>query len=309
MARYRNDLPQLRGGLFLNDGCIETRWPQDDAEKPYFAAFVLPQDLQRCALIRTRYSRSVELAKTNGVGLIVETPTWRANSDWGERLGYSRPQLEQANRDAVALLEAIRANEADLQLVISGCLGPRGDGHAMAEPMSAAQAHDYHAAQIEVLADTEADMLCAQALDHCEEAIGIAQAAEHAQMPVAIGFSVDASGHLPGGLALREAIEQVDAQTERYPLYYLINCTHPNHAQQALLGDPGPWRERLRGLRVSALTHIEPDSAAVPGNGDPEVLASHYVQLRQQMDHLNIFGNGEANPHLSAIVRVLRAMP
>lgn len=140
--------------------------------------------------------------------------------------------------------------------------------------MSAAQAHDYHAAQIEVLADTEADMLCVQALDHPEEAIGIAQAAEHAQMPVAIGFSVDASGHLPGGLALREAIEQVDTQTERYPLYYLINCAHPSHAQQALLGDPGPWRERLRGLRVSALTHIEQDSTAVPGNGDPEVLAS-----------------------------------
>lgn len=301
MARYRNDLPQLRGGLFLNEGGIETRQPQDGSEKPHFAAFVLPenpedpqnpQDLQRCALIRTRYSRSVELAKAASVGLVVETPTWRASHDWGERFGYSRPQLEQANRDAVALLEAIRANEDDLELVISGCLGPRSDGYGVDALMSVEQARGYHAAQIKVLADTAADMLCALALDYPEEAIGIAQAAEHVQMPVVIGFKVDADGHLPSGLGLREAIEQVDAQTERYPLYYLINCAHPDHAQQALLSDPGPWCERIRGLRVNASIHTEEGPALAQGRGDFERLARDYAQLRQQFGRLNIFGAG-----------------
>ena len=29
------------------------------------------------------------IAKRHGVGIVLDTPTWRANPDWGDRLGYS----------------------------------------------------------------------------------------------------------------------------------------------------------------------------------------------------------------------------
>lgn len=38
-----------------------------------------------------------ELAKKLNVGLILETATWRANPDWGEKLGYGTEDLAEAN--------------------------------------------------------------------------------------------------------------------------------------------------------------------------------------------------------------------
>ena len=153
-------------------------------------------------------------------------------------------------------------------------------------------------------------MLCALALSYPEEAIGIALAAGYAQMPLAIGFTLQADGHLPGGLALRDVIEQVDAQTDGYPLYYLIDCAHPSHAQQALLSDCGSWQERIRGLRVRASIHRHADArqGTAPDSNDSAELASHYLQLHQQLNHLNIFG-GESGHHLVELAKTLRDRP
>jgi|GEM_PF-6868084 len=37
------------------------------------------------------------------VGFVLESPTWRANPDWGQKLGYSKAALSDVNRLAVAL--------------------------------------------------------------------------------------------------------------------------------------------------------------------------------------------------------------
>lgn len=313
MARYRHALPQLGRELFLTDGGIETTLMfHEGIALEHFAAFTLLKDPERTAVLRTCYSRYVEVARNAGMRLIIETPTWRASKDWGARLNYTELELERANREAVALIEAIRAADERLELIISGCLGPRGDAYAPGERMSVEAARAYHKAQIDILADTEADMLCALTLGYPEEAIGIALAAREAQMPLAIGFTVETDGRLPGGLALCDAIEQVDAQSACYPLYYLINCAHPSHFQALLLADAGPWRARIRGLRAnaSARSHAELDQASVLDSGDPEVLASQYVELRKQLGHLTIFGGccGTDHHHIAAMAKALRAM-
>lgn len=42
MSRYRNDLPQLKGGAFLTDGGMETTLIfHEGIELPHFASFVL----------------------------------------------------------------------------------------------------------------------------------------------------------------------------------------------------------------------------------------------------------------------------
>src|SRR5688572_22392769 len=183
MARHRNALPQLGGDLFLTDGGIETTLIfQEGLELPDFAAFHLLKDAKGEAALRKYFWTYAELAKRFGAGLVLESATWRANADWGTRLGYTRETLAQANRKTIRLLEEIRsalANEK-IEVVISGCLGPRGDGYSPDHTMSDRDAEAYHREQIETFADTAADLVTAITMNYVEEALGIARAAESA---------------------------------------------------------------------------------------------------------------------------------
>ena len=95
--------------------------------------------------------------------------------------------------------------------------------------MSVTEARDYHAAQIATFAATDADMLGAFTMNYVEEAIGITLAARAARMPLALSFTLETDGKLPSGQPLVEAIERVDAESDDYPVYYMINCAHPSH--------------------------------------------------------------------------------
>ena len=206
MARYRAALPQLTGGLFLTDGGIETTLIfHDGLELPDFAAFHLLKTPEgRDALLK--YFRAYgDIARRFGTGLILESATWRANADWGGRLGYTPDELADANRASIRLLEQIREEyeTGPSHVVISGCVGPRGDGYVANSVMSAQQAENYHREEIETFAGTAADMICAITMNYVEEAIGIARAAERAHMPVVLSFTVETDGRLPTGQTLR----------------------------------------------------------------------------------------------------------
>ena len=153
-------------------------------------------------MLRDYHGPYIETARANGYGFILDAPTWRASADWGVKLGYSNEALAAVNRDAISLMVELRdANETTgMPMVVSGTLGPRGDGYEPGELMSARQAQDYHAEQIAVFADTQADMLGAFTLTNVPEAIGIARAAKEAGMPVAISFTLETDGKLPTGM-------------------------------------------------------------------------------------------------------------
>jgi S-methylmethionine-dependent homocysteine/selenocysteine methylase len=164
MASYREALPQLTGDLFLSDGGIETTLIfLEGIELPDFAAFHLLNDPSGEAALRKYFRTYADIAARFGTGLILESATWRANADWGARLGYTPQALADANRRAIALLEEVRAEyETDrTRVVISGCVGPRGDGYVPDRAMSADEAEAYHRSQIETFADSGADMVCA----------------------------------------------------------------------------------------------------------------------------------------------------
>src|SRR3954449_11562511 len=94
MPQYRDRLPQLDADLFLTDGGIETTLIFDDGlDLPDFAAFTLLADEEgRAALVRY-LDRYAEIAQRDEVGIVMETPTWRANPDWAARQGYSAADL------------------------------------------------------------------------------------------------------------------------------------------------------------------------------------------------------------------------
>jgi len=248
MARYRSALPQLDGSLFLTDGGIETTLIfLEGLELPSFAAFDLLKSAEGEAALRKYFRTYAALARRMGAGIILESPTWRSNPDWGARLGYSREALADANRKAIRLLKEIReeVENEKTRVVISGCVGPRGDGYDPGKTMSEDVAESYHAEQIGTFAGTAADMVTAITMTTAEEGVGVARAARRAGMPAAISFTVETDGRLPTGQPLSAAIEQVDAATDAYPAYYMINCAHPSHFEGVLAaGEPVVFLER-----------------------------------------------------------------
>jgi len=293
-------LPQEDGGLFITDGGMETTLIfHEGLDLPDFASFVLLDDDAGLEALRGYYRTYLELARDRGVGIVLDTPTWRANRDWGERLGYPAEELEDVNRRAVALLEELRQPG----MLLSGCIGPRGDGYRVDSSMSADEAEEYHAPQVETFADTSADLVSALTLTYADEATGIVRAANQSGTPVVVSFTVETDGRLPSGQSLGGAIEQVDAQTAGGAAYFMINCAHPTHFEGVL--EPAPWLDRLRGLRANASkkSHAELDEAEELDEGDPAELAAAYATLRERLPNLNVVGGccGTDHRHIDAI--------
>jgi S-methylmethionine-dependent homocysteine/selenocysteine methylase len=305
----RDNLPQLGGQLFLTDGGIETTLIfHEDLDLPDFAAFHLLKTVSGEATLRKYFRTYVQLARRFGAGFILESPTWRANPDWGARLGYGFADLAQANLKAIRLLEEVRAEAADagVPMVISGNVGPRGDGYVADNAMTAAQAEDYHSRQIDTFANSAADMVCAATMNYVDEAIGVVRAARRAGMPVAILFTVETDGALPTSQTLRSAIEQTDAETDGYTSYFGINCAHPTHFEHVLTGD-GNWLRRIRALRANASvkSHAELNESTTLDAGDPSELGDQYSRLRSPLAELAVVGGccGTDDRHVEQIAR------
>lgn len=307
MALYRSNLPQLSGGDFLTDGGLETTLVfHHGIDLPCFAAYPLLMSEDGRETLRAYFKPYLETAQERNIGFVLDTVTWRANADWGERLGYSAEDLADVQRRSVAFACELREAHAAARtpVVINGVLGPRGDGYKAENRMSAREAELYHAPQIEVFHDTPADMVSAITLTYPEEAIGIVRAAQSRDLPVVISFTLETDGRLPSGDMLQEAIERVDAATGSGPVYYMINCAHPTHFDSTLATED-TWLKRIKGIRANAstLSHAELDAATELDAGDPAALGRHYQSLRQRMAQLCVLGGccGTDHRHIVAI--------
>src|SRR5690606_24995766 len=278
-------------------------------------SFILMKDETGRARLRRYYERYLEIAQAEGRGLVLESATWRASADWGSKLGYTAAALAEANRSAVELLARLRERleRPATPVVVSGCVGPRGDGYDPGQVMTAEAAEAYHVAQIAAFAESEADMIGAITMTNVPEAIGITRAAAAAGLPVAVSFTVETDGRLPTGESLREAVEAVDAATDAGPAYYMINCAHPTHFSGMLAeakSEGGAWLDRLLGLRANASkrSHAELDTAPDLDDGDPVELGGEYRELLEHLPRLTVVGGccGTDHRHIEQISRACR---
>lgn len=310
-AKYRNNLPQLSNEIFLTDGGLETTLIfHKGLDLPEFAAFYLLKDSMGAEELKQYYRQYAALAKNYEVGFILESATWRANPDWGKKLGYSEAELIEANQQAIEMLDEIRTEfeNEKTKMVISGCLGPRGDGYVPTNAMSAKEAEKYHSAQIGVFSQTNADLVTAITMNYVEEAIGIVKAAESFKMPVAISFTVETDGKLPTGQTLKDAIETVDRETGNYPAYFMINCAHPTHFEN-VLETGADWTNRIRGLRANSSTksHEELNESVTLDEGNPSELGKQHRQLFNKLKNVNVFGGccGTDHRHVEEICKAI----
>lgn len=304
---YRNRLPQLDAPVFLTDGGCETTLVfHDGFDLPDFAAFPLLGDPTGRAALDRYLDAYAEVAVRDGAGIVLESATWRASADWGARLGYDAAALDAANRDAIdQVLDARRRHQTPTTpVVVSGNIGPRGDGYVVGATMSADEARAYHASQVRTFASTDADLVTAMTMTYTDEAVGIATAAAEAGIPAVISFTVEVDGNLPSGEALGDAIAAVDRASDGHPAYYMVNCAHPTHFAH-LFADGPVWAARIGGVRANASTmsHEELDSAEDLDRGDPQDLAQRYVELRRLLPELHVLGGccGTDHEHVGAI--------
>jgi homocysteine S-methyltransferase len=308
MARYRDDLPQRSGLTFLTDGGLETDLIFNRGiDLPLFAAVDALRSTAGRRAIERYYRRYLDIAEEHGYGFILETPTWRASPDWATRLGYGPGVMDRLNAEAVEMLVRLR-DERDhaAPIVVSGQIGPRGDGYATGHRMSVDEAGEYHAQQIAWLAETDADQVTALTMNHPEEAAGVVAAAAAHGLPAVISFTVETDGRLPTGERLQEAIEQVDAVEP--PAYYMINCAHATHYEPALESGQA-WTRRIQGVRANAsrLSHAELDESETLDDGDPLEFGADCARLQGMHRHINVVGGccGTDHRHIEEVARRL----
>ena len=313
MPKYRNALPQDEDNvMLLTDGGLETSLIyRDGIDLPHFAACELLRTENGMRRLLDYYNENALVAVKAGIGFSIDSPTWRANPDWADKLGYTSAEFDEINRAGIHLAEEVRRrNENDASpMVIAGLIGPRGDGYRVGDKQTPEAAAEYHSRQIALFADTEADYIAALTLSYSAEAIGIARAAHDLGMPVVISFTVELDGRLASGESLGNAIETVDAATRAYPDYYMVNCAHPDHLPDELLDVEAAWPMRVRGIRANASrkSHEELDESTELDDGDPDELGREFGELRDRLPHLTVVGGccGTDVRHIEAIARAV----
>jgi S-methylmethionine-dependent homocysteine/selenocysteine methylase len=258
-------LIQLSAPLTVTDGGLETTLVfLHGIDLPDFAAFpLLDTEVGRAAL--TEYYRPyLDLGRRLAAPVVVDTPTWRANLDWGARLGYDATQLASVNRRAVDFVQELATNGpgGPLEHVVNGVIGPRGDGYLIGDTMSASESAEYHGLQVRAFAEAGAAMISALTMTYVDEAVGVVEAASSVGLPAVISFTVETNGVLPSGEPLGDAITSVDRATDSAPAYYMINCAHPEHFAEQLTTEAG-WLVRVKAIRANAsrCSHAELDEA------------------------------------------------
>jgi S-methylmethionine-dependent homocysteine/selenocysteine methylase len=294
--------------MFLTDGGLETTLIFHEGwDLPLFEAFTLLAGERGQAAIRAYYERYIRLAIDRGTGFVLDSPTWRANPDWAAKAGYDRHSLAAVNRDAIAIMAVLRERyeTATSPMVVSGVVGPRGDGYDASTVVSPDEAEDYHSWQVQIFRNAGADCVTAYTLTNINEAVGVARAAAETDIPCVISFTLETDGRLPTGERLEEAIEAVDAATQNGPAYYMINCAHPTHFAH-VLDEHAAWTKRVRGLRAnsSERSHAELDNSPDLDTGNPEELGRQYRDLLRRFPHINVLGGccGTDHRHVACIV-------
>jgi homocysteine S-methyltransferase len=251
----------------------------------------------------------IDVARENDSGILICTPTWRANPERLARTAF--PDVDQVSEDAVRLLTELRGQYGDFgrRVFVGGLLGCRGDCYKPEEALNADDSARFHAQQAHALAQAGADFLVAETLPAFTEALGLARAMATTGCPYLLSFVLRPSGTLLDGTPVADAIAQIDQAVSPAPTAYIANCIHPVHFEQALkvaeMARPGT-KERLIGLQgnTSRRQPEEFDGACALDAEDPDEFGEIMSRIRKQFG-TRILGGccGTDSRHIEAIAR------
>lgn len=292
---------------FLTDGGFET-WLffQQGFEAPEFAAIVLMNDEGARQAMHRYFDGFLTMAASARTGFVLDTNTWRGCTGWGPALDKSASEMLRLTMDAVYFAKELRNGWGSRvsPILLNGVVGPAGDGYAPGEVPDVGLAREMHRPQIDCFAHEGVDMVSATTMTNTSEAIGITQVAVDVGLPVVVSFTVETDGSLPTGEPLGEAIDRVDAATGHAPIYYMVNCAHPDHFLDALKTGED-WVGRIGGIRANAsrLSHAELDLAEHLDDGDPEEFGTLYSKISDLLPNLLVVGGccGTDHRHVGCV--------
>ena len=307
----RGGLPQLDGTILVTDSGLETDLVlHHGVDLPHHAAFVLLRDGRGRRLLEDYYAEHLRTAASHGIGCVLETPTQRASAAWAASVAWTVEDVVRVNREAVELVTAVRAH-VERQAgpcLVSGRVGPRATEGLGLDRMTIDQARAYHAQQVDVLAETEVDLVSLLTAAYPEEAAGFVRATQDAGVPSVVSFTVEADGRLPDRSTLADAVRAVDDATAAGPAYYMVDGAHPAHVRSALTPS-AEWACRVVGVRAHASTGVRAavQDGTAPEDGDPPAFAQEVVGLRSVGPALTVFGGccGTDVRHVDALAGVL----
>jgi S-methylmethionine-dependent homocysteine/selenocysteine methylase len=304
---------QREGVLYLTEGGQETELMYKHGhDLPEFALYPLLDDATATSDLRTMYERYLEVAAAHQMVPLMGGLDYRASPDWASKLGISAAGLQEYQLRCIDFLrDAARPflGQTPDPLFV-GIVGPRGDAYGQDRTMTAEEAEDYHSVQIDTLKAAGVDLVGAMTFNGVPEAVGLARAAAHADLPLTVSWMVDTTGRVREDLTLQEAVEAVDEQADAAkPAFYGINCSHPEEFAPALV--PGRWLSRLRSIRPNA-SKADKLSLCQIGHleaGDPEELGQQMRALSRRLPQVDIWGGccGTWDEHLASAARHLRA--
>lgn len=280
--------------FYLADGGLETFMIfHKGHDLPCFSAAALLDSVAGRQDLLAYYERYIGIARASQRGFVMDAPTWRSGVAWAKPLGQSIDAVLDTNARAVAFVSAVRDQHEGnaLPILINGLVGPAADAYAPDTLITEQDAFDIHFPQIEALGKAAVDMISAMTLTHADEASGIMRATKEIDVPGVIAFTVETDGRLPSGQPLGDAIAQVDVATGSAPLYYMINCAHPDHFRSTLAGTE-KWISRIGGIRCNAsrMSHAELEDAEELDDGDPAELSALSLELVRLLPNIRVVG-------------------
>ena len=299
---------------WLTDAGLETSIIfHDGIDLPLFASFHLLENDEGIAALDRYFDRYIRLAKSADTGFLIDTTTWRSGAFWAEALGRSEADMEEVTRNAVryALVLKQQTEAAGTPTLINGVIGPAGDGYQPDALWSVDDAEAVHTKQTEWLASAGADIIAGVTITHTGEGIGLVRAAKRTGLPVVLSYTVETDGYLPTGQSLGDAIAETDAATGSAPVFYMVNCAHPDHFKGELAGD---WTSRIGGIRANAsrMSHAELDEAEELDDGNPEEFGALYGEIALKLGNLRVIGGccGSDDRHVACAARhVIEPVP
>jgi S-methylmethionine-dependent homocysteine/selenocysteine methylase len=280
-------------------------------ELPQFALFPLLDNPAAVGRLKTMYQAVMDVGVRHGMGVLIGGLDYRASPDWAALLGFDKLRLAEYQMRSIAFLRSVSEpyRERLPHLLVAGIVGPQGDAYERNPVISASSAETYHSEQMKNLAAAGVDLVQAMTFTSFDEAEGVIRAARTYQLPVVLSFMPDGSEEFATYFSFKRAVEQLDIATERYALFYGINCSHPAEFV-ALLGEEGQGIDRVRLLRpnASARDKIELCQIGHLERGDPLDLADRIGTLSDKLPHLTVFGGccGTWDEHLHHIAAAVQ---
>jgi S-methylmethionine-dependent homocysteine/selenocysteine methylase len=248
----------------------------------------------------------IATAKKYGLPFAATTPTRRANKDRVSGSRYNKNIIF----DNVRFLSAIR-DTSDIEMYIGGMIGCKGDAYKAIDVLSVEESFIFHSWSAGLFASAGVDFLYAAIMPALSESIGIAMAMEATNLPYIISFMIRENGRLIDGTAIHDAIERIDGETDRKPIFYMTNCVHPTVLYKALganFNRTNLVRERFCGIQAntSPLSPEELDCSAVLKCSDSMELSDDISKLRDFI-RLKFVGGccGTDNRYMEQMARLI----